>query len=456
MVYSLLHFDAQLNLTGKRKLDLKHEGNSLKYQFMTQVGGSQYLFTSYHNPSTGKECLLAQKVGPDHLSLEDPIKVVEVEDPEKDGFFRFQPSDGGSYLLLAYNRTLDERNEQGVDLFVLDKELKESWRKENCLSDLGASFTVEQYRVDESGNAYLLSTLFSDKRVAKRQGAPDYQYYLSSFRNKGIDQEHFGIKLKDKFVTDLQIKLTPENEIKGGGFYADEGSFRVKGSYFFTIDASSNKVISRSVKEFEPDFLSQQVSPIPSNTRSSDNKLRQYGFSLKDIFLREDGSAVLLGEEYFVSSITTFNHSSRKAKSRFFYDFNDVVIINVSPDGVIDWAEKIEKQQRSSDDAGLYSSFTPIQAGGSLYILYNSFSFASRSSAKYKKGRGAELRLAHIDRSGEISAVKIPGLPPTASVLIPKSAVSTGRAGVVLLAGERKKKGFVKVRIKKLDALSSR
>ena len=452
MVYTLQYYDEQLNLKETQKLDLKHNGTNLRYQFMAQLSGGLYLFTSYHNPLNNNEYLLAQKVKSGDLSLEEPLTIAEVENPDKNGFFKFQLSNGGSRLLVAYSRRMEEKNDQRIDLYVLDENLQKVWHKEDCLARAGVSFNVEQYRVDDTGNVYLLSTLFPDKRAEKRQGSPDYQYVLSSFRIKGQEQEDFGIRLKDKFITDLQIKLTSGNEIIGGGFYADEGSFSIKGSYFFTIDAKSNKVLSRSLKEFEPEFLSQHVALITAKKRKTRNQVRQYGFSLKDIFLRQDGSAVLLGEQYFVSSSTIFNRKYENVKSTYFYDFNDIVIINISPKGEIEWAQKVEKQQRSCDDAGLYSSFIPLLVKGDVFLFYNSLP-ENYSITKSKKGRRLHMEVAVVDRKGEIT-YPIERIRPEDNALIPKTAIGTGKSELVMLGRNKKKNCFVKVSISPSRVLS--
>ena len=47
------------------------------------------------------------------------------------------------------------------------------------------------------------------------------------------------------------------------------------------------------------------------------------------------------------------------------------MVININPEGNIDWAEKIAKYQYSVNDGGFYSSFALIPTEEELIFLYN-------------------------------------------------------------------------------------
>ncbi len=451
-VYTLQHYNSRLNLTTKRKLNLQHDGNRLNYQFMVQLNDKLYAFSSYYNNNKDKECLLAQEIDPESLISGEAVTVAEVDNVNKEGFFSYELSEDRSLLLVAYTSLERNGTERSVDLTVLDEELNTLWNKRNCLQKSGRSFIVEQYRLDNEGNVFLLSTFFPDSRVQKRSGDPTYQYVLTALRKQGQEYMEYGIDLKNKFITDLQLKLKG-GIAYGGGFYAEEGSFNVKGSYFFTIDTRTDEVISRSVKEFDPAFLEEQCYMEGKDNRQEDSQLRRYGFTLNDILLRDDGSAFLTGEQYYVSSGSSFSKKTKRVKSSFYYDFQDIIIVNVSPDGEIIRNEKVEKHQHTSDDAGIYSSYIPVLSGESLYFLFNTHPV--RGPLAMGKARLSEMNIIRLSANGETELLRVPQLRQD-MIFIPATAVQPEKGKIVVLAEGKRKNCFLRVSLSRMEVLSRR
>lgn len=458
--YTLQHFDENMDLIEEAELNVEDKERRLKYRFIVQLGQQLYVFLTQRNKDSGEETLFAQEIDSKTLqTTAEPVKVAAVNNKRNDGYFTHALSADRSRLLITYASASGRKDLQEFNLYVLDASLNELWSKEACLPYPDNLFTTEQYKVDNYGNVYLLSTLFEDKRPSKRNGKPDYKYHLVSYKNGGEAVEEYAIRLPDKFLTDMKIVVNSRQDIIGGGFYANQGSYEIEGSYFFTIDGSSNEIISNSVREFEKGLIKHAIpaSHLADNSRRSSSNIREYGFSLNDMVLREDGSAVLVGEQFLVSSRTDIRRGlfGARTQSRYYYDYTDIILVNANPNGKISWTGKINKFQHSHDDAGRYSSYYLNLLQGTLCFVFNQ---PSNRGNHRDKGchTPSETVLVKVDRTGRQYFQEIEGLEGADVQLMPGTGLPFGGTDLVFLGAGKRNARFIKMSIKPDDILTSK
>lgn len=458
--YSLQHFDEQMNLIKEAEISVADKEKKLQYKFIVQLNRQLYVFLTHRNKDSGEETLFAQEIDMQSLqTITEPVKVAAVSNKRNDGYFTHALSPDRSKLLITYARASGQKSLQEFNLYVLDATLVQLWSKEACLPYPDHLFTTEQYKVDDFGNVYLLSTLFEDKRSGKRNGKPNYKYHLVSYKNRGQAMEEYAIRLPDKFLTDMKIVVNSRQDIIGGGFYADQGSYEIEGSYFFTIDGSSNEIISNSVREFEKGLIHHTIpaAHLADNSRPSSTNIRQYGFSLNDMVLREDGSAVLVGEQFLVSSRTKIRKGllGARTESRYYYDYTDLILVNAGSDGKINWTGKINKFQHSHDDAGRYSSYYLQLLQDNMYFVFNKPLEQGGQSKKDCKGP-SETVMVKVDREGRQYHQKIEGLEGTDVQLMPGTGLTAGMTDLVFLGAGKRNARFIRMSIEPDDILTSR
>jgi hypothetical protein len=98
--------------------------------------------------------------------------------------------------------------------------------------------------------------------------------------------------------------------------------------------------------------------------------------------LRSDGGAILVAEQYYVQTVMPNNGYSmspygynsmyynryyynspfysgyNNRRPDYYYNYNDIIVVNIRPTGEIEWSARIPKLQESKNDQGL---FLPIQ-----------------------------------------------------------------------------------------------
>lgn len=108
--------------------------------------------------------------------------------------------------------------------------------------------------------------------------------------------------------------------------------------------------------------------------------------------IKDDGGFVLVGEQYYVTTYTTYSNKSYQTHYR--YHFNDIIVINVDEKGNIEWAEKIGKTQISTDDGGILLSYAMMVVGDKLHFIFND----NKNNVDYK-GEGRPITMSTMNRA---------------------------------------------------------
>jgi hypothetical protein len=259
----------------------------------------------------------------------------------------------------------------------MDHKFQLLWNKEVRLPYENGLLDVESFRVDEDGDVYLLGLIYNEKRKSKRRGNPNYQYQVFAYRESGEVLKEYPISLPEKFITDLQIEVLKNKDLICAGYYSQNGTFSIRGTYFLTIDAKTKEVKNKSVKEFGIDFITQNMKErVAEKTKRKEEKGEEtelYEYDLRRLLVGKDGSAILLGEQYYVERITrtTMMNGVSTSHTETHYYYNDIIAVKIDPSGKIDWAEKIAKHQHTMEDGGFYSSYTTAIVNGNICFLFN-------------------------------------------------------------------------------------
>lgn len=156
---------------------------------------------------------------------------------------------------MPYEKKENER----FGFHVLDERLTSLWEKQITLPYQEELFDVERFRVDSQGNVHVLGQIYNKKRKAKRRGEVNYQYQILSYRNKGNSLTEYPVALGDLYIQDMQIDVNRQQDIICAGFYSEDASASIKGSYFLTIDGRTKAIKQKSHKPFNADFITQNM-----------------------------------------------------------------------------------------------------------------------------------------------------------------------------------------------------
>ncbi len=409
---TLEHYDPQMNLTKSREIDLNKQIKGMGYEFIVDFNNKLYLFTSKHDNRSGRKILYYQQILKTSLNIDgNLIKVAEVDrrglSQRHSGLFGVERSQDDSKLLIYYQQPKGKGGSDEFGFVVFDQSFKKLWDKRTKLPYDDEIFEVEDFEISNEGDVYLLGIVFKDKKKVKRKGEPNYQYRVLGYTDEGDRYEEYPVENEGYFFTDMQMEVTKEQNIICAGFYSEKGTFSIKGSYFIKLDAQTKSVLSEDFKQFDLDFITQNLTNAQVKKAKKGKKTELYSYRLDDIVIREDGGAVLVGEQFFVNTFTTTTRDANgftQTVTTSYYHYDDIIVVNINPDGTIEWAEKIAKRQSTTNDGGFFSSYALGVVGSRLYFVFN-----DNGENLIYNGTG---KPAYFDgyRNGIVSLVEVNGL----------------------------------------------
>lgn len=328
-----------------------------------------------------------------NYTLSAPILVMDLEDATiQDMDDAMMVSSANKQYHLVYASGLHEGSVV-IKASVMDADLHLKNNISQVISADKSWVVSSKACVSNTGDAVML---LSSKPSSK--GASEELKILMSH----ISQTQLGVypvALNKHYASDIQLTVDNKNQLFYlGGLYSD-GKYNSPKGLFFT--------------SFDPSLKANTVSHFTSvsSQLSGANDLRDY--RLRQMNIKEDGGVEFAAEKYFqnVRTITSMNPTltmgfmtvpeQTRTVNEFFYD--EVVVFNLKPDGLLGWSQTILKQQQSSDDAGIYSSIGILNhSSGHAYFFADINTRQPRLMVAYM-ANNSDLMIRELPTTEEIN-----------------------------------------------------
>ncbi len=405
------YYNSKMKLVRSRELDLGYKGKERFLKDVVMVGGRLWMLSYFYNEKHEKTYLFAQEVNKSTLNLTKDMVMIGEQDEtnrEKQDVFSLAQSRDSSKIVI-FNRQPNSKDGQSFSLAVYDADFTQQWAKEAKLPYGKKNFSVEDYQVDNKGNVYLLGIIYTEgSNRLERRGKATYQYDIVAYlKDSMLDVQEYKILLKDKFVTDLTFRIADDGDIVCAGFYSEKDAKGMKGSCFFKINPRTKDMTSISTREFDFNFVTANLSDKSKMQAKAaidrDDKERApelFDYSLDKLIMRSDGGVILIAEQYFVeermlnNNLYGYNpyglynswnspyysswydpygyrYNRNNRRSDYYFNYNDIIVVNIQPDGEIAWTTRVPKRQVSVNDGGTYSSYAMSIVADKLYFAYN-------------------------------------------------------------------------------------
>lgn len=480
--FYLEKYDHDLNLVKSEKIELGKGGDRKYMEFAEQLDGEIYLFTSQYNPSVKQKVLFVERINRQTLKPEgDPVRVTafSYRSRSNEGIFDYHVSKDSTKMMIYHNTPYQGNTGEKFGLSMFDSQLNLLWSKELELPFKDKLYEVQRYKVDNHGNAYLLGIVYKGQVRVKRQGRPNYEYHLLSY-NQDDQYEEYLLNLKDKFITDMQFEISSKGEIICAGFYSELGTSSVRGTFYLLIDAKTKEIRKEYYQEFDASFLTDFMS---ERRAGKGKELVQY--NLNQLEIRRDGGVVLIAEQVYIKQLQDYNNYNRYGSqyyySRYYYpsfysygrypygnyrypymnddsevqfNYNDIMVINIRPNGTIQWAKRIPKRQRSKNDGGKYSSYALSIAKGKMFFVFNDNPKNLHKQSNdpkiynYTKGKESVVVLVTLDGKGETKKEPLFQVRDTKTTTKPKVCEQISRNQMIIYSERNKKVNFARLTFK--------
>ena len=405
------YYDRSQKLVRSRELDLEIKGKARQLKDVVMVGGRLWVLSYFYNEKHEKTYLFAQEINKSTLNLlKDLVKIAEQDETnrEKQDVFSLAVSKDSSKIVI-FNRQPNEKSQQEFSLAVYDSDFNELWSKAAKLPYAKKNFNVEEYQVDNRGNVFLLGIIYTEgSSRLERRGKATYTYDLVAYmRDSTLDVAEYKIALKDRFVSDLTFRPADDGDLVFAGFFSEKGAKGIKGSCFFKINPKTKDMTSISTRTFDFDFMTANLSDknklrakAAAEHNDKSNEAELFDYSLDKLIMRSDGGVILIAEQYILDEhyynnnpygsswgspyslyspyyspyyspfYDPYNRYNQRRQD-YYFNYNDIIVVNIQPDGEIAWSARIPKRQVSVNDGGVNSSYAMSIVADKLYFVYN-------------------------------------------------------------------------------------
>ncbi len=351
--FSLKKYGPDLSLVKTNEVDFGDNLEGFEPLAAIKNKTNFYFFYSWKDTRNHSQILAYRTIDPYSLEVRADEKiVVEVS---FDGFpkqdiatFEIIRSRDSSKLMVHYQLPNKPKDPERFGAHLFTGEMIPLWNKQFELPYMEKLFNLNAFRVDDKGNCYLLGKLYFDRRKENDWDEPNYIFKILEL-NPSLDRPNeTSINLPGKFLVDIHLEILGNGDLVCSGAYAQDRADLVKGVYYATLDGASKVVIKESSQEltldmFEPD----------KGMNKPYGKEAFYRYDFKDLVLREDGGAVLIGEEKYTR--TYKNPKDHYSTTYYYFYCNDILVINIGPDGAIQSTNRVNKRQLQNDSDILLS-----------------------------------------------------------------------------------------------------
>ena len=462
----LERIDEQFNSSKILRIDFSKEDKNKSFQFVKIINNTVYVFSKHLDKKTGACTFNAQKLNEEEYVLDNNlIKICDLNLKSTGkligGKLEIEQSQDDSKLLFKFSfRSSKKVKEERFNLYVFDNQLNKIWEGDYTLPYVDDLLKIKDFDISNDGNVCLLGKLYNENLREYKDGKVNYQYIVLSYLNSGKEFKEFFIDQKEKFLSDMMLGFNQKQDLICAGYYSNDDVFGVKGTYFMIFDGITKEVKSSSFQEFSIELLTKNLSEKQAKRIEKKNEkgknIELFDFDLRNIVFRNDGGAYVIGEQNKVGTIdvpTTGADGKPTTKSVKIYSYYDIFIVSISPEGKIEWTDKIVKRQTTENDGGLHSSFALIPNGDNLFFIYNEApeNLNRTENDKYKILRnsfGAVLVYTMVDPNGKMIKDKIANRQDIHITVRPVLSKKMTNKDLILVGHERRAFKYGKVSFK--------
>jgi len=345
------------------------------------MGDRIYVFSSYYDKKQDRLGLyrrIFDKANMAPIGRMEMIHSITAESSRNKGSYVVKVSPNERSLLVLALLPFEKEGNEQFAVKVYDAAGDINWERTVELPYSDKEYRQEELRVDDDGAVLILGVKYDEKREARakeKKGEVFYTYHLLVMKDASSGVEDTPIEVAGKFLHDMTMAIGKDGHIFCGGYWGNKNSWNARGAYFLRMDRATKRIDHESFKEFDNDFITSYMTEKEEKkaTKKAEKKgedLEMYKFKLYEIVLRDDGGAILVGEQAY-DYVVCYTDSKGNTRCSTHYIHNDIILVNIDPEGDIEWAAKVPKRQHTVNDGGFYSSFALGVKGTNMYAVFN-------------------------------------------------------------------------------------
>lgn len=268
----------------------------------------------------------------------------------------------------------EDRDDEQFRIFisVMNRNLTPDWSR-----NVSFNYTEEQVEVLDThlkndGSVYVLAKIYEGKRAKEskrneqRKSVAAYDIALFQFSKDSEKPREYRLRLGDSFIRGASLTTDRQDNLKCAGFFSNTKNGSLQGVFYLDLAADGN-ITTSNKKEFSVSDLKKFGEKNTDKDRSGDLGLED-SFKFSDFLVRDDGSAVVVAEENYVVTRTSYNGRSYTV-TREYYS-RDIILFSINTKGEIERVSAIPKYQVGLD-TDYFISYTSLLDGNDVVFFYN-------------------------------------------------------------------------------------
>ena len=361
------------------------------------------------------------------------IKLIETVRLDPNNKYRFNYSMDSTKMLVTYRVKPKERRDKlnkdiiGFNLF--DYKMNKLYAAEIEMPYSEFDMNNLDYEVDSRGNIYMLTEVKINNSIdgeVDKENKNAMRYELIRVNQKNNTLQAIKIKLDNKYTNSVVLSEDLNHDIVIAGYYSDKrNSSASNGAYIIRLEYDENnavKDLKTTYCEFPLETLmayENERTKRKMEKKDKNGDLEASNLKFDKLVFYEDGSVMIIGEEYYVVTYTYYN--GRTYTTSYTYYYNDILVLKADKNGKTIWCNKIPKQQ--SGGSGNGGGFSGIGYGyystpdlsyhhhcynGEDYFFYldnfkNIDLPLTATPAPHISSRGGYLTCVKIDKAGKMT-----------------------------------------------------
>jgi hypothetical protein len=372
-IYKKYRFEDKIDIYD-REMNLKRSKNitrkNINYETNEVIKMGDRIFQFYTEKSGKASYLKYQLYNLDMEDKEDPVLIDSTVSKVGEGYseYRIIRSEQDEYM-LCYKFSYNNSRIEQTFLQVVNREGKVMLNSSFYLPRETFSGDLVRADISNSGRpVFLFRNL--DYSCKKDKGSTSFWF---AFPGPGNTAETALSEVDDLCIKELGFSIDQKNSmVVAAGFTGEDTRYSMKGYLTMQIDLASGAVMQSADAVYQEELYNSITSMLDKSFRYIP------AYQVTKVIPRMDGGMLVVGE-YYDKSVENYDYTNydpyygyrTSTRQVEFYEYSDILLLSVNPDGGLDWSNIIRKKQLSKEDKGVSSSFGVLNGEKELHFVFN-------------------------------------------------------------------------------------
>ncbi len=287
--------------------------------------------------------------------------------------FRVQVSENNQFLAVESFLTARKNGFDYLQYKVFNSVFSVVQQGDFEFPTISSKTLYQKSTVADDGSFYFSYLLYNSSISAAQSAYIGVEKSVVVYCEKS-NQALFEMQMDSKNVIQFDC-IKSDSMILVTGTYGEGYSTGVKGVMYQRINTASRKVAFTLFREFPDELMTEEQKKnrrfVQENKEYANNTRDElYQYEFREIIPLKDHSVIVVAEQVYVTHLRlTDGRGMMQTLNQ--YNFNDVLVYKLMPDGNFEWFGKIAKEQISTNDNGYFSSLNVLVKQESLQLFFN-------------------------------------------------------------------------------------